>query len=243
MTFRTCTGRVYRPNHWTSRTLILLVTYNRGYFQTIRIYDFRILGIADTSCNLITVILQSSIIYPTIVSYNRHQLSPVITLISLYIHLIYSHHITLTSCHIIHYLIHHPVIHYPLPSLHTLSFTYHIHPPFFSCPTTQLSYLLFIFSLFISSPLFPYFLIPSHFLSYHLYLSISLSISLISIHFLISLYASYASIFYLSHISPTYFNLNILYITHMRDNISPYLSQFIFTPPYPLYFSYPFSQQ
>ena len=83
--------------------------------------------------------------------YNRYQLSPVITLISLYIHLIYSHHIILTSYHIIRYLIHHPVIHYPLPSLHTLSFTYHIHP-LFSCPTTQLSYFLFIFSPFISSP-------------------------------------------------------------------------------------------
>ena len=142
---------------------------NRGYFQTIRIYDFRIFRIADTSRNLITVILQSSIIYLAIVSYNRHQLSPVIlspiiTLISSYIHLIYSHHIILTSYHIIRYLIHHPVIHYPLPSLHTLSFTYHIP---YSYPTTQLSYLLFIFSLFISSPLFPYFLIPSNFPTHH----------------------------------------------------------------------------
>ena len=48
LTFRTYVGRVYRPLPWASRTLILLVTYNRGYFQTIRIYDFRILGIADT---------------------------------------------------------------------------------------------------------------------------------------------------------------------------------------------------
>lgn len=48
LTFRTYAGRVYRPIPWASRTLILLVTYNRGYFQTIRIYDFRILGIADT---------------------------------------------------------------------------------------------------------------------------------------------------------------------------------------------------
>lgn len=48
LTFRTYVGRVYRPHPWASRTLILLVTYNRGYFQTIRIYDFRILGIADT---------------------------------------------------------------------------------------------------------------------------------------------------------------------------------------------------
>lgn len=77
------------------------------------------------------------------------QLSSVITLISLYIHLIYSHHITLTSYHIIRYVIHYPVIHYPLPSLHTLSFTYHIPP---SYPTTQLSYLLFAISPFVSSP-------------------------------------------------------------------------------------------
>lgn len=48
LTFRTYAGRVYRPLPWASRTLILLVTYNRGYFQAIRIYDFRILGIADT---------------------------------------------------------------------------------------------------------------------------------------------------------------------------------------------------
>ena len=46
--FRSCATRLYRPLPWASRTLILLVTYNRGYFQTIRIYDFRILGIADT---------------------------------------------------------------------------------------------------------------------------------------------------------------------------------------------------
>lgn len=47
LTFRTYAGRVYCPLPWASRTLILLVTYNRGYFQAIRIYDFRILGIAD----------------------------------------------------------------------------------------------------------------------------------------------------------------------------------------------------
>lgn len=74
LTFRTYAGRVYRPLPWASRTLILLVTYNRGYFQTIRIYDFRILRIADTSRNLITVILPSSIIYLTIVT-SYHQLS------------------------------------------------------------------------------------------------------------------------------------------------------------------------
>lgn len=163
MTFRTYAGRVYRPLPWASRTLILLVTYNRGYFQAIRIYDFCILVIADTSRNLITVILPSPIIYLTIVFYNRHQLSSVITLISLYIHLIYSPHITLFSYHIIRYVIHHPVIHYPLPSLHTLSFTYHIIPYVLPpCPTTQLSYLLFTISHFSfhllthNAPTYPY---------------------------------------------------------------------------------------
>lgn len=195
---------------------------NWGYFQTIRIYDFRILRIADTSRNLITVILQSSIIYLTIVtSYHTN-----LTIYSphLFTSYHYSLHITLFSYYIIRYVIHYPVIHYihyplpSLPSLHTLSFTYHI-PPFFSCPTTQLSYLLFIFSLFISSP-FSYPYIPLyHFL-------VTSSPITITITFAINVHYRYN----LSHISPTYLNLNILYITHMRDNISPYLSQTIFTP-------------
>lgn len=33
LTFRTYAGRVYRPLPWASRTLILLVTYNRGIFR------------------------------------------------------------------------------------------------------------------------------------------------------------------------------------------------------------------
>ena len=74
LAFRTCADRVYRPLPWTYRTHVLLVMPNWGYFQTIRIYDFRILRIADTSRNLITVILQSSIIYLTIVT-SYHQLS------------------------------------------------------------------------------------------------------------------------------------------------------------------------
>lgn len=36
------------PLPWTYRILALLVIPNLGYFQTIRIYDFRIPGIADT---------------------------------------------------------------------------------------------------------------------------------------------------------------------------------------------------
>lgn len=153
MTFRTYAGRVYRPFPWTSRTSVLLVTYNWGYFQTIRIYDFRILGIADTSRNLVTVILQ--------LSYNRQssilQSSPVIisyhTNLIIYspIHLIYSPHIILTSYHII------LISHYSLPyslsrySLSTSFFTYffplHIISPYHpSYPITQLSYLLFTIS-------------------------------------------------------------------------------------------------
>lgn len=72
--FRSCATRLYRPLPWASRILVLLVIHNQGYFQTIRIYDFRILRIADTSRNLITVILPSSIIYLTIVT-SYHQLS------------------------------------------------------------------------------------------------------------------------------------------------------------------------
>lgn len=33
LTFRTYVGRVYRPFPWASRTLVLLVTYNRGIFR------------------------------------------------------------------------------------------------------------------------------------------------------------------------------------------------------------------
>lgn len=160
-TFRTYAGRVYHPFPWASRTLVLLVMPNWGYFQTIRIYDFRILGIADTSRNLVTVILQLSYNHQSSIlqsSYNRHQLSPIITLISSYIHLIYSHHIILTSYHII------LISHY---SLSTSSLTYffplHIISPYHpSYPITQLSYLLFTISrlsfhlLTHNAPTYPY---------------------------------------------------------------------------------------
>lgn len=203
---------------------------NWGYFQTIRIYNFRILRIADTSCNLITIILQSSIIIL--------QSSPVIT--SYHTNLIiYSPHL-FTSYHILHITLFVTLFIIPLFTIYFLPyilFTYHtprVLPPSYHTCYSQSHTFCFIsllpYFLIPSHPLsFPHSsLIPRHFLSYHLYLSISLSISLISIHFLISLYVS---IFYLSHISPTYFNLNILYITHMRDNISPYLFQTTFIIP------------
>lgn len=79
--------------------------------------------------------------------------------------IIYSPHIILTSYHIIlilHYSLPYSLSHYSLSaSFLTYPFLYISYYP--SCPTTQLSYLLFIFSPFISSPLLPYFLIPSHF--------------------------------------------------------------------------------
>lgn len=158
MTFRTYAGRVYCPLPWASRIPVLLFMPNRGYFQTIRIYDFRILGIADTSRNLVTVILQLSYNHQSSIlqsSYNRHQLSPTITLISSYIHLIYSHHIIFTSYHII--LISHYSLYYSLSrySLSTSSLKYffplHVMSPLMSYhPAIILA--IHNITLFVSSP-------------------------------------------------------------------------------------------
>ena len=135
LTFRTYVTRLYRPLPWTSRTLVLLFMPNRGYFQTIRIYDFRILGIADTSRNLVTVILQ--------LSYNRQssilQSSPVIT--NYHTNLtIYSPHL-FTSYHT-HFISHYSHI--------TLFVT------LFAIPLFTIRFLPYIpFPLHIISPLSP----------------------------------------------------------------------------------------
>lgn len=104
---------------------------NRGYFQTIRIYDFRIPGIADTPHNLITTISSYLIMHPYI--FHPH----------LYIHshplthpftypLFHISHIPLYPSYNPSYLLlfHTPILHlYPLSVNHyPLIHIYHIYP-------------------------------------------------------------------------------------------------------------------
>lgn len=107
--FRSCATRLYRPLPWASRILVLLVTYNRGYFQIIRIYDFRILVIADTphtpttqyspnihSISIISLSIASVTPYPhysiptiIIISAPTHAHSHLISYILIYLSVLY----------------------------------------------------------------------------------------------------------------------------------------------------------
>ena len=202
---------------------------NRGYFQTIRIYDFCILVIADTSRNLITIILQSPIIYLTIVFYNRHQLSSVITLISLYIHLIYSHHII--SHFMSHYSLRYSLSRYSLStSFLTYSFLYISYPPFVSYHPVIILTIHNLTFRFIT------FLIP------HIPITLPHSTITITITTTLSLMFIIIITCPIFH-PPISILLNILYIAHIRGNIPhTYPSSFSHHLK-PLYFSYPFSQQ
>ena len=140
---RSCTGRLYHPHPWTSRTSVLLVIPNRGCFQTIRIYDFRIPGIADTPHNPITAISLFLIIsHHTSISIHSHILSSHIlsylifpyippshplthfifppSAIHSYISIISIHSIHISShtlTHIHNLIIYHNPIHPPIPHL------------------------------------------------------------------------------------------------------------------------------
>lgn len=104
LTFRTYVTRLYRPLPWTSRTSVLLVTPNRGYFQTIRIYDFRTPGIADTPHTPTTPISLYLIISHHTPIYIHSHIHPHILS-----YLIFPY-IPLTPTHTFHL----PIIHYPL---------------------------------------------------------------------------------------------------------------------------------